>query len=90
MANVYEGPTDGRQSDDPAEKLSRFRPRYRALSDDEKRFHDEIKEVYADCEKMIDALPKGRYTALALTALEESCMWAVKALTDNKPSDKAE
>ena len=90
MANVYEGPTDGRQSDDQYGPLSRFRPRYRALSDDEKLFHDDLKAHYAMIEHMVDQLPPGRYKSLALTALEESCMWAVKALTDNIPSNKTD
>lgn len=30
MANVYEGKADGRQSDDVAHKVSRFRPTYTA------------------------------------------------------------
>jgi len=84
MANVYEGPTDARQSDDPAEPLSRFRPRYRALSNDERRFHDDLKAHYAMIEHMVDQLPEGRYRSLAMTSLEESCMWAVKGLTENK------
>lgn len=84
MANVFEGSPDGRQSDNPAEPMSRFRPRYRALSEEEKAYHDELKDGYALIEVMIEKLPAGRYKALALTALEESCMWAVKALTDNK------
>jgi hypothetical protein len=85
MANVYEGAPDGRQSDDPAEPLSRFRPRYRALSDDEKALHDEIKTAYAEVERLINHVGPGRYSALALTTLEESCMWCVKSLTENKP-----
>lgn len=84
MANVFEGEPDSRQSDNPAEPMSRFRPRYRALSDDEKAQHDELKDGYALIEVMIEKLPAGRYKALALTSLEQSCMWIIKALTDNK------
>jgi hypothetical protein len=83
MANVYEGAPDARQSDDPALPVSRFRPRYRALSEPEKAFHDDLKTQFAQLEGMIMALPAGRYRALAMTSLEESCMWAVKQLTDN-------
>lgn len=43
MAHLYEGSPDGRQSDDPHEAVSLFRPRYRALSDEEKALHDRIK-----------------------------------------------
>jgi len=35
-------------------------------------------------ERLIDELPARRYRALALTTLEESCMWAVKELTANR------
>jgi hypothetical protein len=83
MANVFEGAIDARQSADPALPLSRFRPRYRALSDDEKTLHDHLKGAYAQIELLVEQLPAGRYRALALTALEESCMWAVKELTAN-------
>lgn len=31
MADAFEGPKDGRQSDDVAHPVSRFRPTYRAL-----------------------------------------------------------
>jgi hypothetical protein len=84
MANVFQGAPDTRQSDDQAEKLSRFRPRYRALSGAEKAAHDDLKDAYAAVERLIDELPAGRYRALALTTLEESCMWAVKALTGTR------
>ena len=47
MTNVFEGAPDARQSDNVAEPLSRFRPRYRALLGDEKALHDEIKEMAA-------------------------------------------
>jgi hypothetical protein len=91
MTNVYEGKPDQRQSDDSAMPTSRFRPRYRALEEDEKRLHDAIK---AQAE-MVEALygevvnirakhgrqPQMRELALAMTKLEESVMWAVKALT---------
>jgi len=83
MANVFEGAPDARQSDDEALPLSRFRPRYRALSDAEKALHDEFKARYAEIEQLIDKLPRGRYQALAMTTLESSCMWAVKSLTGN-------
>ncbi len=83
MANVYEGPADTRQSNDGKEPLSRFRPRYRALSDEEKALHDQIKDSYAAVEALIMRLNAGRYRALAITALEESCMWSVKELTSN-------
>lgn len=81
MAHVYEDKPDGRQSDRQDEPLSRFRPKYRALSDEEKAAHDELKAAYVAVEEIIEKFRPGRYRALALTALEESCMWAVKELT---------
>jgi hypothetical protein len=84
MTNVFAGPPDARQSNDQEMPVSRFRPRYRALSDEERQFHDDLKAHYEMVEHMIIQLPHGRYRALALTNLEESCMWAIKQLTDNR------
>lgn len=81
MANVYEGASDERQSDDPKLATSCFRPRYRALSADEMAQHDALKTAYEAVWRLAVQLPPGRYRALALTTLEESCMWAVKELT---------
>lgn len=64
-----------------------FRPVYRELSDEEKQKMSEIKdkaqELYLKIDNIIQENPskKGRYVALAKTSLEESVMWAVKALT---------
>lgn len=84
MTHVFEGTPDARQSSDFKEPLSRFRPKYRALTDVEKTYHDDLKTAFFGVERMIERLPPGRYRALALTALEESCMWAVKELTGPK------
>jgi hypothetical protein len=81
MTNVYEGQPDDRQSVDIAHMVSRFRPRYRALTDDEKALHDAIKEKAAELEVLFERVPPGRYRSLGLTALEESVMWTVKELT---------
>jgi hypothetical protein len=82
MANVFDGPADARQSDDPRLPVSRFRPRYRALSDEEQKLHDSIKATAVLLETLYDKIaPHDRYYALAMTALEESVMWAVKSLT---------
>ena len=87
MSHVYDGEPDGRQSADVAHPVSRFRPTYRALTDEEKALHDEIKSAAVSMESLIarcGTAPgpmQGRYRALALTALEESIMLAVKALT---------
>jgi hypothetical protein len=80
MANVYEGPTDGRQSDEQI-PVSRFRPRYRALTGEEKALHDELKDAAAKMEALYATVKPGRYNALAITALEQSVMWIVKELT---------
>lgn len=79
MAHVYEDQPDARQGGDI--KLSRFRPQYRALSDDEKALHDAIKAKAVELEALFDQVPDGRYKALAMTDLEKSVMWIVKQLT---------
>ena len=81
MPHVFEGQPDGRQSSDEKEAVSRFRPRYRALSDDEKALHDAIKAKAAELESLFNLVKPGRYRALGFTALEESIMWTVKELT---------
>lgn len=81
MANVFEGKPDARQSDDVKLKVSRFRPRYRALTDDEKALHDALKDKASELEALFEQVKPGRYNALALTALEQSLMWIVKELT---------
>jgi hypothetical protein len=81
MANVYEGSPDARQSAEVGEPVSRFRPRYRALTDDEKALHDEIKAKASELETLFERVKPGRYRSLGMTALEEAVMWAVKELT---------
>ncbi len=80
MANVFDGKPDSRQSDEHI-PVSRFRPRYRALTDDEKALHDAIKGKAEELETLFMKVPEGRYRALSLTALEEAVMWNVKQLT---------
>lgn len=80
MANVYEGTPDARQADGEI-ATSRFRPRYRALSDEEKALHDQIKAKAAELEFLFEQVKPGRYRSLGLTALEEAVMWTVKELT---------
>jgi hypothetical protein len=81
MANVYEGAPDARQSADVTMPTSRFRPRYRALTDEEKTLHDAIKQKASELEALFETVKAGRYRSLAFTALEESVMWCVKELT---------
>jgi recombination protein RecT len=66
--------------------VSRFRPRYRALTDDEKALHDEIKNKAAELEALFGKVKPGRYNALAITSLEQSVMWVVKELTEPSSS----
>lgn len=80
MAHVYEGTPDGRQSAE-AIPVTRFRPKYRALTDDEKTLHDEIKSKATELEALFERVKPGRYRSLGMTALEESVMWTVKELT---------
>lgn len=81
MNHTFKGTPDSRQSDDAALPTSRFRPRYRALTDDEKALHDALKDKAAELEALIEKVKAGRYRALALTSLEESIMWTLKELT---------
>jgi len=81
MAHVFEGNPDTRQSAEVTEPVSRFRPTYRALTDDEKRLHDELKAKAVELEMLFARVKPGRYNALAITSLEQSIMWIVKELT---------
>jgi hypothetical protein len=80
MANVYENQPDARQAEE-AIKPSRFRPRYRQLTDDEKALHDALKNKAVELEELFNQVKDGRYKSLAFTSLEESVMWIVKELT---------
>lgn len=79
--NIFEGKPDARQSGSITEPVSRFRPRYRALTDDEKALHDALKNKAAEMEALYAKVKDGRYKSLALTELEASVMWIVKELT---------
>ena len=81
MTNVYEGKPDARQQASVDAPVSRFRPRYRALTDDEKALHDAIKDKAAELESLFAQVKPGRYNSLAVTALEQAIMWIVKELT---------
>lgn len=78
--SVFEGKPDARHAPD-LEKPSRFRPQYRALSDDEKALHDAIKAKAMELEALMEQVKPGRYPALAMTSLEEAVMWIIKGLT---------
>lgn len=81
MSNVYEGRADARQQAAIDAPVSRFRPRYRALTDDEKKLHDALKDIAEELAELIEKVKPGRYRSLGLTALEEAVMWTVKELT---------
>jgi hypothetical protein len=81
MANVFEGTPDARQSDSTTTPVSRFRPTYRALTDAEKALHDDLKAKAVELEALFGQVKSGRYSALAMTSLENSIMWIVKELT---------
>ena len=81
MADVFEGKPDTRQSTDATMPVTRFRPRYRALTDEEKILHDLLKDKASELENLFAQVKPGRYNALAITALEQSIMWIVKELT---------
>ena len=81
MTNLYAGPTDGRQSDDVTMQPTRFRPRYRALTPDEKALHDALKAKADELLALFEEVKPGRYRSLGITALEEAVMWTVKELT---------
>lgn len=81
MANVFEGNPDARQSDNIQHQVSRFRPTYRALTDEEKALHDALKNKAVELEQLFAQVKPGRYNSLAITSLEQSVMWIVKELT---------
>jgi hypothetical protein len=81
MSNVFDGKPDARQSDRVDHPVSRFRPTYRALTPEEKALHDLIKLKASELESLFFQVQEGRYRALAITDLENSVMWCVKALT---------
>jgi len=80
MTHVFDGEPDARQSEERI-AVSRFRPRFRALNDEEKAVHDAIKAKAEELETLFDQVADGRYKSLSLTSLEESVMWIVKELT---------
>lgn len=80
MSNLFEnGQPDERQAGEI--QTSRFRPRYRKLTEEELKLHDQIKDKAAELEALFDKVPQGRYLSLGHTQLELAVMWAVKQLT---------
>ncbi|HEV2555453.1 MAG TPA: hypothetical protein VGV17_16995 [Bosea sp. (in: a-proteobacteria)] len=58
MTHVFEGQPDARQSEEHI-PTSRFRPRYRALTDDEKVLHDAIKAKAVELEGLFEQVKPG-------------------------------
>jgi hypothetical protein len=58
-----------------------FRKQYRQLNDGEKKTLDAIKDKAQELYNVLEQLPNGREVSLAKTNLEQSVMWAVKAVT---------
>jgi hypothetical protein len=64
--------------------LSAFEPRI--LSDEQITQVRQIRDAFkAAAEALLKAANEGRYRSLALTALEEGCMWAVKSVSQEIP-----
>jgi hypothetical protein len=80
MPHLYEGEPDARQSSEVI-PVTRFRPKYRALTAEEIALHNAIKEKASELEALFEQVKPGRYRSLGMTALEESVMWTIKELT---------
>lgn len=52
MPHVFDGAPDARQSEQTTHPVSRFRPTYRALTDEEKALHDQLKTKAAELEAL--------------------------------------
>lgn len=84
MVDAFDGQPDPRQG--PAEQpVTRFRPRFRALTQPELVLHDAIKTKADELCALIEQVKPGRYRSLAITDLESSIMWAIKELTGPPP-----
>lgn len=79
--NLFEGSPTARQSDDSDVPISRFQSIQRELSVEETTLVDELKAKATELESLIAKIRVGRYRALAITALEECVMWAVKEVS---------
>lgn len=69
------------QSAQPAGDANRFRPQYRELARHDFALIKEIKETAEKLARLMESQGGSRYTSLAITNLEQSVMWAVKAIT---------
>lgn len=80
LTHVFNGSPDARQSSELI-PVSRFRPRYRALTNDEKKLHDDIKAQAEVLERMFEKVRPGAYRDHAMLNLEQSVMFIIKDLT---------
>jgi hypothetical protein len=65
---------------------------YLTPNDEQKVHMAKVREAMAATLAVLETLPSGRYKALAITALEESAMWANKGVTrdsDGSPREGA-
>lgn len=53
---------------------------YRVLSEDEKRQMKAVKDAALDFINLVETLEPSRERSLAVTKIEEACMWAVKGI----------
>ena len=79
QGHLFEDQPDARQGGDITP--SRFRQRYRQLSEEEILLHDAIKNKASEMEALYNRVKSGRYRSLAFTELENSVMWVIKELT---------
>lgn len=64
---------------------------YHKPSDDGLRAINAIREGYSELMKLIEThCPSSRHKSVALTELETSAMWAIKAVVFNDPDSVAE
>lgn len=72
MTHVFEGAPDARQSADIAMPTTRFRPKYRALTDEEKALHDAIKTKAFELEVLFEQARDLRCPPLPMIDIADS------------------
>jgi hypothetical protein len=58
-----------------------FPKQQRELSDEEVQLSHQIKDLAGDLHDLIDMIPSSREREAAITRLEESIMWAMRAIS---------
>ena len=79
QTNLFSGEPDARQEVTPVP--SRFRRRYRKLTEEEIVLHDAIKDKAAELENLYNSVRSGRDRSLAFTHLEDSVMRIIREIT---------